>query len=185
MAAATGRVTNIKKGQFPSPPDMGHVVAKVTKSGNPNVLVSERGACLGYNTLISDMRALPIMKRLGCPAVFDATHSVQKPGGIGAASGGEREFVPILARAAVATGIAATFIESHEEPDHAPSNGPNMLPLDDMERCLRILMGFDALAKGLADATTDRESRNGIERVQPAPDMGRGPRRSGRNKETA
>jgi 2-dehydro-3-deoxyphosphooctonate aldolase (KDO 8-P synthase) len=148
-AAATGRVVNIKKGQFLAPWDMTNVVAKVTSGGNPNVLVTERGASFGYNTLVSDMRALPIMARTtGAPVIFDATHSVQQPGGKGTSSGGEREFVPVLARAAVAVGVAGVFIETHPDPDHAPSDGPNMVPLRDFEGLLRTLMAFDALAKG-------------------------------------
>jgi len=147
-AAATGRVVNIRKGQFLAPWDMSHVVAKVTGAGNPNVLVTERGASFGYNTLVSDMRALPILARTtGAPVIFDATHSVQQPGGQGSASGGEREFVPVLARAAVAVGVAGVFIETHQDPDRAPSDGPNMVPLKDMENLLRRLMDFDKLAK--------------------------------------
>jgi 2-dehydro-3-deoxyphosphooctonate aldolase (KDO 8-P synthase) len=146
-AAKTGKAVNIKKGQFLAPWDMDNVVAKVTGAGNPNVLVTERGVSFGYNTLISDLRALPILKRLGAPVVFDATHSVQQPGGKGASSGGEREFVPVLARAAVAVGVAAVFIETHQDPDKAPSDGPNMLPLKEMEPLLRKLVEFDRLAK--------------------------------------
>jgi 2-dehydro-3-deoxyphosphooctonate aldolase (KDO 8-P synthase) len=147
-AAATGRVINVKKGQFLAPWDMAHVVAKITGAGNPNVLVTERGASFGYNTLISDMRALPILARTtGAPVIFDATHSVQQPGGEGAASGGEREFVPVLARAAVAVGVAGVFIETHQDPDRAPSDGPNMMPLKEMEGLLRRLVEFDRLAK--------------------------------------
>src|SRR3954466_7463251 len=148
-AAATGRVVNVKKGQFLAPWDMANVVGKVTSAGNPNVLVTERGVSFGYNTLVSDMRALPILKRTGAPVIFDATHSVQQPGGQGGASGGEREFVPVLARAAVAVGVAGVFIETHPDPDRAPSDGPNMLPLREMEPLLRSLMQFDALAKKL------------------------------------
>lgn len=149
-AAKTGRVVNVKKGQFLAPWDMTNVVAKVTGAGNPNVLVTERGASFGYNTLVSDMRALPILARTtGAPVIFDATHSVQQPGGRGGSSGGEREFVPVLARAAVAVGVAGVFIETHQEPDKAPSDGPNMLPLRDMEAMLRTLIAFDRLAKGL------------------------------------
>ena len=130
-AAATGRVVNVKKGQFLAPWDMANVVAKLTSAGNPNVLVTERGASFGYNTLVSDMRALPILARTtGAPVIFDATHSVQQPGGQGTSSGGEREFVPVLARAAVAVGVAGVFIETHQEPDKAPSDGPNMIPLE-------------------------------------------------------
>ena len=129
-AAKTGRVVKVKKGQFLAPWDMKNVVAKVTDSGNPNVLVTERGASFGYNTLVSDMRALPIMAETGAPVIFDATHSVQQPGGEGGSSGGDRRFVPVLARAAVAVGVAGLFIETHEDPDNAPSDGPNMVPLD-------------------------------------------------------
>ena len=146
-AAETGRVVNVKKGQFLAPWDMANVVAKITGAGNANVLVTERGASFGYNTLVSDMRALPILARTGAPVIFDATHSVQQPGGQGAASGGEREFVPVLARAAVAVGVAGVFIETHQDPDHAPSDGPNMVPLEDMEALLRRLVEFDRLAK--------------------------------------
>jgi 2-dehydro-3-deoxyphosphooctonate aldolase (KDO 8-P synthase) len=147
-AAKTGRAINVKKGQFLAPWDMAHVVAKITGAGNPNVLVTERGASFGYNTLVSDMRALPIMARTtGAPVVFDATHSVQQPGGQGASSGGEREFVPVLARAAIAVGVAGVFIETHQDPDKAPSDGPNMVPLKDMEPLLARLLAFDKLAK--------------------------------------
>src|SRR5215212_3767916 len=150
-AAATGKVINVKKGQFLAPWDMANVVAKITGAGNPNVLVTERGASFGYNTLVSDMRALPILARTtGAPVIFDATHSVQQPGGKGTSSGGEREFVPVLARAAVAVGVAGVFIETHHDPDNAPSDGPNMISIKEMERLLRTLMGFDALAKGMA-----------------------------------
>jgi 2-dehydro-3-deoxyphosphooctonate aldolase (KDO 8-P synthase) len=147
-AAATGRVVNVKKGQFLAPWDMANVVAKVTAAGNPNVLVTERGASFGYNTLVSDMRALPILARTtGAPVIFDATHSVQQPGGQGTSSGGEREFVPVLARAAVAVGVAGVFIETHQNPDQAPSDGPNMVPLRLMDGLLRRLVEFDRLAK--------------------------------------
>ena len=146
-AARTGRVVNIKKGQFLAPGDMKNVVAKALAAGNPNVMATERGVSFGYNTLISDMRALPIMAEIGCPVVFDATHSVQQPGGAGDASGGERRFVPVLARAAVAVGVAAVFMETHEDPDRAPSDGPNMIPLKSLEPLLRELMDYDALAK--------------------------------------
>jgi 2-dehydro-3-deoxyphosphooctonate aldolase (KDO 8-P synthase) len=147
-AAATGRAINVKKGQFLAPWDMANVVAKVTSSGNPNVLVTERGASFGYNTLVSDMRALPILARTtGAPVIFDATHSVQQPGGQGTSSGGEREFVPVLARAAVAVGVAGVFIETHQDPDQAPSDGPNMVPLKQMDVLLRRLVEFDKLAK--------------------------------------
>ncbi|UPK07536.1 3-deoxy-8-phosphooctulonate synthase [Bradyrhizobium sp. 170] len=146
-AAATGKAVNVKKGQFLAPWDMANVVAKITGGGNPNVLVTERGASFGYNTLVSDMRALPIMARTGAPVIFDATHSVQQPGGKGTSSGGEREFVPVLARAAVAVGVAGVFIETHPDPDRAPSDGPNMVPLREFEALLKRLMAFDALAK--------------------------------------
>ena len=148
-AAKTGRVVNVKKGQFLAPWDMANVAAKITATGNRNVMVTERGASFGYNTLVSDMRALPIMaETTGAPVIFDATHSVQQPGGQGATSGGQREFVPVLARAAVAVGVAGVFIETHQDPDKAPSDGPNMVPLKDMERLLRTLKEFDELAKG-------------------------------------
>jgi 2-dehydro-3-deoxyphosphooctonate aldolase (KDO 8-P synthase) len=147
-AAKTGKTVNVKKGQFLAPWDMKNVVAKITGAGNRNVLVTERGASFGYNTLVSDMRALPILARdTGAPVIFDATHSVQQPGGQGTSSGGEREFVPVLARAAVAVGVAGVFIETHQDPDRAPSDGPNMVPLRDMEALLRRLMEFDRLAK--------------------------------------
>ncbi len=147
-AAKTGRVVNVKKGQFLAPWDMANVVAKITGAGNRNVLLTERGASFGYNTLVSDLRALPIMARTtGAPVIFDATHSVQQPGGQGTSSGGEREFVPVLARAAVAVGVAGVFIETHQDPDRAPSDGPNMVPLKEMEGLLRRLMAFDRLAK--------------------------------------
>jgi 2-dehydro-3-deoxyphosphooctonate aldolase (KDO 8-P synthase) len=147
-AAATGRVVNIKKGQFLAPWDMANVVGKVTAAGNANVLVTERGASFGYNTLVSDMRALPILARTtGAPVIFDATHSVQRPGGQGTSSGGEREFVPVLARAAVAVGVAGVFIETHQDPDQAPSDGPNMIPLKQLDGLLRRLIEFDKLAK--------------------------------------
>ena len=147
-AAATGRVVNVKKGQFLAPWDMANVVGKVTAAGNLNVLVTERGASFGYNTLVSDMRALPILARTtGAPVIFDATHSVQQPGGKGTSSGGEREFVPVLARAAVAVGVAGVFIETHQDPDQALSDGPNMIPLKQLESLLRRLIEFDNLAK--------------------------------------
>jgi 2-dehydro-3-deoxyphosphooctonate aldolase (KDO 8-P synthase) len=146
-AARTGRAVNVKKGQFLAPWDMAHVVAKITGAGNPNVMVTERGASFGYNTLVSDMRALPVLAQTGAPVIFDATHSVQQPGGQGASSGGQREFVPVLARAAVAVGVAGVFIETHQDPDHAPSDGPNMVPLHELEGLLRRLMAFDRLAK--------------------------------------
>jgi 2-dehydro-3-deoxyphosphooctonate aldolase (KDO 8-P synthase) len=151
-AARTGRVVNVKKGQFLAPWDMAHVVAKVTGAGNPNVLVTERGASFGYNTLVSDLRALPVLAATGAPVVFDATHSVQQPGGQGTSSGGQREYVPVLARAAVAVGVAAVFIETHPDPDHAPSDGPNMVPLAEFEALARMLQGFDVLAKQLSGA---------------------------------
>jgi 2-dehydro-3-deoxyphosphooctonate aldolase (KDO 8-P synthase) len=150
-AARTGRTVNVKKGQFLAPWDMVNVVAKVTAAGNRNVLVTERGVSFGYNTLVSDMRALPILARTtGAPVIFDATHSVQQPGGQGTASGGEREFVPVLARAAVAVGVAGLFIETHQDPDRAPSDGPNMVPIKEMENLLRVLVEFDSIAKGWA-----------------------------------
>lgn len=146
-AASTGKVVNVKKGQFLAPWDMKNVVAKVTGSGNANVLVTERGASFGYNTLVSDMRALPIMAEIGAPVIFDATHSVQQPGGKGGSSGGERRFVETLARAAVAVGVAGVFIETHQDPDNAPSDGPNMVPLKDLPPLLERLMAFDRIAK--------------------------------------
>jgi 2-dehydro-3-deoxyphosphooctonate aldolase (KDO 8-P synthase) len=147
-AARTGRVVNVKKGQFLAPWDMANVAAKVTAAGNPKVMLTERGASFGYNTLVSDMRSLPIMAQTGAPVIFDATHSVQQPGGQGATSGGQREFVPVLARAAVAVGVAGVFIETHQDPDKAPSDGPNMVPLREFEALLAQLKAFDALAKG-------------------------------------
>lgn len=147
-AAKTGRAINVKKGQFLAPWDMKNVLAKFTESGNPNVMLCERGASFGYNTLVSDMRSLPIMASLGAPVVFDATHSVQQPGGQGGSSGGQREFVETLARAAVAVGVAGVFVETHEDPDNAPSDGPNMVHLKDMPRLLEKLLAFDAIAKG-------------------------------------
>ena len=146
-AADTGRAVNVKKGQFLAPWDMANVVAKITGAGNRNVLVTERGVSFGYNTLVSDMRALPILRKIGAPVVFDATHSVQQPGGQGSASGGEREFISCLARAAVAVGVAGLFIETHPDPDKAPSDGPNMVPLRELEALLRRLIEFDRLAK--------------------------------------
>jgi 2-dehydro-3-deoxyphosphooctonate aldolase (KDO 8-P synthase) len=146
-AAVTGRVVKIKKGQFLAPWDMKNVIAKVTESGNSNVLVTERGTSFGYNTLVTDMRGLVIMAETGAPVIFDATHSVQQPGGQGTSSGGERRFVPVLARAAVAVGVAGLFIETHEDPDNAPSDGPNMVPLDQFEALLRELKAFDDPAK--------------------------------------
>jgi len=148
-AAKTGKVINVKKGQFLAPWDMKNVVEKVAAAGNPNVMACERGASFGYNTLVSDMRSLPIMAGFGAPVVFDATHSVQQPGGQGATSGGQREFVPTLARAAVSVGVAAVFMETHEDPDNAPSDGPNMVPLDQFEDLVATLLKFDALSKGL------------------------------------
>ena len=147
-AAKTGRAINVKKGQFLAPWDMKNVLAKFTESGNPNVMLCERGASFGYNTLVSDMRSLPIMASLGAPVVFDATHSVQQPGGQGGSTGGQREFVETLARAAVAVGVAGLFVETHEDPDNAPSDGPNMVHLKDMPRLLEKLLAFDAIAKG-------------------------------------
>jgi 2-dehydro-3-deoxyphosphooctonate aldolase (KDO 8-P synthase) len=146
-AASTGRVVNIKKGQFLAPWDMVNVAAKITESGNPNVMLTERGASFGYNTLVSDMRSLPIMAEIGAPVIFDATHSVQQPGGKGSSSGGQREFVPVLARAAVAVGVAGVFIETHPDPDNAPSDGPNMVPLAEFPALIAQLQRFDAIAK--------------------------------------
>ena len=149
-AAKTGRVVKVKKGQFLAPWDMQNVVDKITGSGNPNVLVTERGASFGYNTLVVDMRALPIMAATGAPVIFDATHAVQQPGGQGTASGGDRRYVPVLARAAVAVGVAGLFIETHQDPDRAPSDGPNMVPLAEFEGLMRGLMELDAVAKAQA-----------------------------------
>jgi 2-dehydro-3-deoxyphosphooctonate aldolase (KDO 8-P synthase) len=146
-AARTGRVVNVKKGQFLAPWDMKNVIAKITGAGNPNVMVTERGASFGYNTLVSDMRALPITAKFGAPVVFDATHSVQQPGGQGDRTGGEREMVPYLARAAVAVGCAAVFMETHQDPDNAPSDGPNMIKLKDLPGLLSELVEIDAIAK--------------------------------------
>ena len=148
-AAKTGRVINVKKGQFLAPWDMKNVLAKITESGNPNVMACERGVSFGYNTLVSDMRALPIMAAFGSPVIFDATHSVQQPGGQGTSSGGQREFVETLARAAVAVGVAGVFLETHQDPDNAPSDGPNMVRLDNLSNLLETLMAFDRLAKKL------------------------------------
>ena len=148
-AARTGKPVNVKKGQFLAPWDMKNVVAKLLGAGNANILVTERGVSFGYNTLVSDMRALPILAETGAPVIFDATHSVQQPGGQGAASGGERRFVPILARAAVAVGVAGIFIETHQDPDRAPSDGPNMLPLAALEPLLAELIAIDRLVKRL------------------------------------
>ncbi|MCT7665581.1 3-deoxy-8-phosphooctulonate synthase [Shinella kummerowiae] len=147
-AAKTGRAINVKKGQFLAPWDMKNVLTKFTESGNPNVMLCERGASFGYNTLVSDMRSLPIMASLGAPVVFDATHSVQQPGGQGGSTGGQREFVETLSRAAVAVGIAGLFVETHEDPDNAPSDGPNMVHLKDMPRLLEKLVAFDDITKG-------------------------------------
>ena len=146
-AARTGRAVNVKKGQFLAPWDMKNVIGKVTGAGNGNVMACERGASFGYNALVSDMRALPILAQIGCPVVFDATHSVQQPGGQGTSTGGQREFVPVLARAAVAVGVACVFMETHQDPDRAPSDGPNMVVLKDLEPLLQELLEFDALAK--------------------------------------
>ena len=147
-AAQTGKAINVKKGQFLAPWDMKNVVAKIDGAGNTKVLVTERGASFGYNTLVSDMRSLPIMAaETGCPVVFDATHSVQQPGGQGTTSGGQREFVPVLARAAVAVGVAAVFMETHQDPDNAPSDGPNMVPLEEMPALIETLLEFDRIAK--------------------------------------
>jgi 2-dehydro-3-deoxyphosphooctonate aldolase (KDO 8-P synthase) len=152
-AAQTGKVINVKKGQFLAPWDMKNVLGKVTESGNPNVLLTDRGTSFGYNTLVSDFRGLPTMAAMGAPVVFDATHSVQQPGGQGATSGGQREFVAVLARAAVAVGVAGVFIETHEDPDNTTSSdGPNMLPLDQMPALIEQLMAFDRIAKGLDEA---------------------------------
>ena len=146
-AAKTGRAVNVKKGQFLAPWDMRNVIAKITSAGNPNVLTTERGVSFGYNTLVSDMRALPVLASFGAPVVFDATHSVQQPGGQGTRSGGEREMVPVLARAAVAVGVAAVFMETHQDPDNAPSDGPNMVKLQDMPDLLAELIEIDRIAK--------------------------------------
>ncbi len=146
-AAQTGCVVNVKKGQFLAPWDMKNVVQKVVASGNPNVMLTERGASFGYNTLVSDMRSLPIMAETGAPVIFDATHSVQQPGGQGTSSGGDRRMVPVLARAAVAVGVAGVFVETHEDPDNAPSDGPNMVPLNQMEGFIAKLIALDRVAK--------------------------------------
>lgn len=146
-AGATGRAINVKKGQFLAPWDMKNVAAKIASTGNDKVLLTERGVSFGYNTLVSDMRSLPILAQTGYPVVFDATHSVQQPGGQGASSGGQREFVPVLARAAVSIGVAAVFIETHQDPDHAPSDGPNMVPLSKLEALLTTLLALDRIAK--------------------------------------
>ncbi len=147
-AGRTGRVVNVKKGQFLAPRDMANVAAKVASTGNENILLTERGVSFGYNTLVADMRALPIMAETGYPVVMDATHAVQSPGGQGSASGGDRRFAPVLARAAVAVGVAAVFIETHPDPDRAPSDGPNMIPLAEMPALIARLMAFDRVAKG-------------------------------------
>jgi 2-dehydro-3-deoxyphosphooctonate aldolase (KDO 8-P synthase) len=162
-AAATGRAINVKKGQFLAPWDMKNVIAKINGAGNPNAMACERGVSFGYNTLVSDMRSLPILGQIGCPVVFDATHSVQQPGGQGTSSGGQREFVPVLARAAVAVGVACVFMETHPDPDHAPSDGPNMLPIRDFEALVAELLEYDALTKRAAakrerDATVEAPS---------------------------
>jgi len=152
-AGETGRAINVKKGQFLAPWDMKNVLAKIESTGNKKVMLCERGASFGYNTLVSDMRALPILAETGAPVVFDATHSVQQPGGQGTASGGERQFIPVLARAAVAIGVAAVFMETHEDPDRAPSDGPNMIPLKQMPALIEELMEFDRLAKSRVKGT--------------------------------
>lgn len=149
-AARTGSVVNVKKGQFLAPWDMRNVIGKVTDSGNPDVMVTERGVSFGYNTLVNDFKGLPVMKSFGAPVIFDATHSVQQPGGLGGASGGDRRFVEPLARAAVAVGVAGVFVETHDDPDNAPSDGPNMVPLHDMPRLIDVLMRFDAVSKDLS-----------------------------------
>lgn len=154
-AAKTGRVIKIKKGQFLAPWDMKNVIAKVTGSGNPNVLVTERGSSFGYNTLVVDMRALPQMAETGAPVIFDATHAVQQPGGQGTSSGGDRRFVPVLARAAVAAGVAGLFIETHENPDRAPSDGPNMVPLKDFGALIAELQAIDRVVKQQRNASRD------------------------------
>jgi len=146
-AAKTGKIINVKKGQFLAPWDMANVVKKLEESENKNIMITERGASFGYNTLVSDMRALPIMAKFGYPIVFDATHSVQQPGGMGEKSGGQREFVPFLARAAVAVGVGAIFMETHEDPDNAPSDGPNMVPLNEIKNLLKQLVSIDSLIK--------------------------------------
>jgi 2-dehydro-3-deoxyphosphooctonate aldolase (KDO 8-P synthase) len=158
-AAKTGRAVNVKKGQFLAPWDMANVVQKITGAGNRNVLVTERGVSFGYNTLISDMRALPELAKLGAPVIFDATHSVQQPGGQGAASGGERQYIAVLARAAVAVGVAGVFVETHQDPDQAPSDGPNMIPLKELEPLLERLMEFDRLAKTDANGKATRAAK--------------------------
>ena len=146
-AAKTGKIINVKKGQFLAPWDMSNVIKKLEDSGNKNIMITERGASFGYNTLVSDMRALPIMAKFGYPIVFDATHSVQQPGGMGEKSGGQREFVPYLARAAIAVGVGAIFMETHEDPDNAPSDGPNMVPINEIKNLLKKLVSIDTLIK--------------------------------------
>ena len=146
-AAKTGKIINVKKGQFLAPWDMANVIKKLEESGNKNILLTERGASFGYNTLVSDMRSLPIMAKFGYPIVFDATHSVQQPGGMGEKSGGQREFVPYLSRAAIAVGVGAIFMETHEDPDNAPSDGPNMVPLSEIKPLLKKLVSIDTLIK--------------------------------------
>ena len=163
-AAKTKRAVNVKKGQFLAPWDMANVVEKITGAGNTNVLVTERGVSFGYNMLVSDMRALPTLAKIGAPVIFDATHSVQQPGGQGSSSGGERQFVPILARAAVAVGVAGLFIETHQAPNRAPSDGPNMMPLKEMEPLLERLLEFDALAKNRVKSRSKIVSKPGVER---------------------
>ena len=153
-AGETGAAINVKKGQFLAPWDMKNVAAKIASTGNERILLTERGASFGYNTLVSDMRALPIMAQTGYPVVFDATHSVQQPGGLGTASGGDRRFAPVLARAALAVGVAAVFMETHQDPDHAPSDGPNMVALRDMPRVLAMLRAADAVGKAWAEEST-------------------------------
>ena len=145
-AAKTGKIINVKKGQFLAPWDMANVIKKIEDSGNKNILITERGASFGYNTLVSDMRALPIMSKFGFPIVFDATHSVQQPGGMGEKSGGQREFIPFLARAAIAVGVGAIFMETHQDPDNAPSDGPNMVPLNEVKNLLKQLTDIDKLS---------------------------------------
>ena len=146
-AAKTGKTLNVKKGQFLAPWDMKNVAKKISESGNDNILLCERGVSFGYNTLVSDMRALPELKKTGYPVIFDATHSVQQPGGLGGSSGGDRIMVPVLARAAVAVGVAGVFMETHQDPDNAPSDGPNMLKLSDVPELLETLMEFDKISK--------------------------------------
>jgi 2-dehydro-3-deoxyphosphooctonate aldolase (KDO 8-P synthase) len=157
-AAKTGRVVKVKKGQFLAPWDMKNVVTKIVASGNPNVLLTERGSSFGYNTLVTDMRGLPIMAETGCPVIFDATHSVQQPGGQGTSSGGDRRFVPVLARAAVAVGVAGLFIETHEDPDQAPSDGPNMVPLKDFAPLMAELLAIDEVVKKQRSAAKSTRS---------------------------